>query len=47
MVIKPDKPQLERVAIVHPGTRRYPLTERVEVVPLAALADEEGLFPGV
>ncbi|MBN1317199.1 MAG: ATP-binding protein [Anaerolineales bacterium] len=29
---------LERVAVVYPGTRRYPLADRVEAVPLAALA---------
>lgn len=39
--------KLERIAVVYPGTKRYPLAERVEVVPLEALADGmEGLFPG-
>jgi len=39
--------KLERIAVVYPGTRRYPLAERVEAVPLEALADSvEGLFPG-
>lgn len=38
---------LERIAVVYPGTKRYPLAERVEVVPLEALVDGiEGLFPG-
>lgn len=39
--------KLERIAVVYPGTKRYPLAERVEAVPLEALADGmEGLFPG-
>lgn len=38
--------KLERIAVVYPGTRRYPLAERVEVVPLEVLGDGiEGLFP--
>jgi predicted AAA+ superfamily ATPase len=38
---------LERVAIVHPGERRYALSEVVEAVPLAALAEPGRLFePG-
>ena len=36
---------LERVAVLYPGERRYPLTERVEVVPLATLAEPGRLFP--
>lgn len=35
---------LERVAVLHPGDHRYPLGERVEAVPLAALAEPMGLF---
>jgi uncharacterized protein len=35
---------LERVAVIYPGTRRYALDERVEVVPLAALARRGRLF---
>jgi uncharacterized protein len=35
---------LERVAVVYPGARRYPLTDRVEVVPLTTLAEPGGLF---
>ena len=39
--------KLERIAVVYPGTKRYPLAEGVEVVPLEALVDGiEGLFPG-
>lgn len=35
---------LERIAVVYPGTRRYTLADRVEVVPLANLAEPGGLF---
>ena len=35
---------LERIAVVYPGTRRYTLADRVEVVPLATLAEPGGLF---
>jgi predicted AAA+ superfamily ATPase len=38
--------QLERIAVVYPGPRRYPLAERVEAVPLPeAAAGLDGLFP--
>jgi predicted AAA+ superfamily ATPase len=38
--------KLERVAVVYPGPRRYPITDRVEAVPLAAVVDGlSGLFP--
>ncbi len=36
--------QLERVAVIYPGEKRYPLSDRVEAVPLAALAGPRGLF---
>jgi len=36
---------LERVAIIYPGSKRYPLTEGVEAVPLDALANGEAVFP--
>jgi hypothetical protein len=37
---------LERIAVVYPGVKRYPLAERVEAVPLEALVHgTEGLFP--
>lgn len=36
---------LARVAILYPGTRRYPLSESVEVVPLASLEGPGSLFP--
>lgn len=34
---------LDRVAVVHPGARRYPLADRVEAVPLTDLATAGGL----
>jgi predicted AAA+ superfamily ATPase len=33
---------LERVAIIYPGTKRYPLANDVEVVPLAELGERPG-----
>ena len=36
---------LVRVAILYPGTQRFPLADRVEVVPLSALSRGEALFP--
>jgi hypothetical protein len=39
--------KLERIAVVYPGTRRYRLAERVEAVPLDAVAEGmRGLFSG-
>ena len=35
---------LERVAIVYPGSMRYPIADRVEVVPLSILAEPDTLF---
>lgn len=35
---------LERVAVVYPGSRRYPLAERVEAVPLSTLTRPGRLF---
>jgi len=35
---------LSRVCIVYPGAKRYRLADRVEAVPLVALAKGEGLF---
>jgi len=37
---------LERVAVVYPGATRFPLADRVEAVPLEALANPESLFDG-
>jgi len=36
---------LERVAVIYPGDRRFRLDDRVEAVPLRALAEPGGLFP--
>lgn len=35
---------LERIAVLYPGDRRYPLSETVEAVPIASLATPGGLF---
>lgn len=35
---------LERVAVVYPGTKRYPLTDRVEAVPLHELGNGGRIF---
>jgi len=41
-----DDLQLERIAVVYPGTLRYPVADRVEAVPLSAIVDGmKGLFP--
>lgn len=37
---------LERVAVVYPGAKRYPLSDSVEAVPLSALATPAPLFGG-
>jgi len=36
---------LDRVCVVYPGERRYPLADGVEAVPLATLAGQRRLFP--
>ena len=36
---------LAKVAILYPGAQRFPLSDRVEVVPLSALGRGESLFP--
>jgi len=35
---------LERIAVVYPGDKRYPITDRVEAVPLAELVTKGSLF---
>ena len=35
---------LAKVAIVYPGRKRFPLSDEIEVVPLAALGRGEALF---
>lgn len=38
--------KLERIAVIYPGAKRFPLAERVEAVPLDALVEGiNGLFP--
>ncbi len=37
---------LTRVAILYPGTRRFPLSDRVEAVPLEALSRGDPVFTG-
>ncbi|MBI2502563.1 MAG: ATP-binding protein [Candidatus Latescibacteria bacterium] len=38
--------QLERIAVVYPGTKPYPVADTVQAVPLEAIAEGmEGLFP--
>ena len=39
-----DDVGLDKVAVVNPGDRRFPLSDRVEVVPLSALDRGEALF---
>jgi len=46
MRIALDDLKLERIAVVYPGAKRFPLAERVEAVPLDALVEGmKGLFP--
>lgn len=40
-----DDLALDRVAILYPGPKRYPLADNVEVVPLESLSTGEPLFP--
>jgi predicted AAA+ superfamily ATPase len=37
---------LERVAVVYPGAKRYPLADSVEAVPLKTLTTPGSLFEG-
>ena len=37
---------LDKVAVVYPGARRYPINDRVEAVPLITLAEAGSLFDG-
>lgn len=37
---------LEQIAVVYPGTRRYPLADGINAVPLEAITDGmKGLYP--
>ena len=38
--------ELERVAVLYPGTKRYAIADRVEAVPVATLAEPGRLFAG-
>lgn len=38
--------ELSRVAVIHPGEKRYPIGERVEAVPLSDLGSGRRLFDG-
>ncbi len=35
---------LQKVVVIYPGTRRYPIADKVEAIPLTALAGGESLF---
>jgi hypothetical protein len=35
---------VERVAVVYPGTKRYPLADKVEAVPLHVLGRGDRIF---
>ena len=37
---------LERVAVIYPGAKRYPLGDAVEAVPLKTLTTPGALFDG-
>jgi len=37
---------LERVAVVYPGVKRFPLSEQVEAVPLSVLGGRGSVFAG-
>ncbi|MEK7412324.1 MAG: ATP-binding protein [Planctomycetota bacterium] len=39
--------KLKRVAVIYPGSKRFPIAERVEAVPLAQLATNKPIFGGV
>ncbi|MEX2381185.1 MAG: DUF4143 domain-containing protein [Opitutales bacterium] len=44
MRIALDDLGLKHLAVLYPGTRRYPIAERVEAIPLHTLAGGEPLF---
>ena len=35
---------LEAVAVLYPGTKRFPIAQQVEAVPLQAIADGDPIF---
>jgi hypothetical protein len=34
--------KLDRLMVIYPGDRRYPLADRVDVIPAASLANDIG-----
>ena len=36
---------LEKIAVIYPGAKRYPIADRAEAIPLTALAGEAPIFP--
>jgi predicted AAA+ superfamily ATPase len=44
MRIALDDLKLERVVVVYPGSKRYRLADRIDVVPLTAVSDVGGIF---
>lgn len=36
---------LHRIAVIYPGTRRFPMADQVEAVPVDALTEPDSLFP--
>ncbi len=41
-----DDLKLAKIAVIYPGTRRYPINDKVEAVPLGELQQINVLFPG-
>ncbi|MBI5651825.1 MAG: ATP-binding protein [Chloroflexi bacterium] len=41
-----DDLQLDQIAVIYPGDRRYPISERITAVPLEAISDAQTLFSG-
>jgi predicted AAA+ superfamily ATPase len=44
MRIALDDLKLERVVVIYPGSKRYRLADRIDVVPLTAVSDAGGIF---
>jgi predicted AAA+ superfamily ATPase len=44
MRIAMDDLGLDRIAVIYPGSKRYPITDGIEAVPLRSLAGGEALF---
>lgn len=45
MRIALDDLQIDHLAVIYPGDRRYPLADRITAVPLETLSGQERLFP--